>query len=308
MAQVNFSDKENGDYLTANDVNELKSGININESLIKQNNVSGYFDSNDAFRYNMHIVPKYDDRYDIGDPDHKVRDLYVSEGSIWMGDDCKIDVHNGKVQVKSRDKSKLPSYITGLDGSSVEGATGFAGVDDISEISLHQLEQYAKSLDSTAEISKIFPKESDSSYSKDDYINVRQLNNNSSAYIESFTGEVDQIVTLPIESSSNFFVNCEDSISNAFTFNIPKIPTQPSVFEFNTLLNNTTGINSIIDLSYQISGETAIGSFYEKATDELIFTVSTGVKINTLFMLDDPAIPSGRFYTSYEYINSNSYV
>lgn len=307
MVQVNFSDKENGDYLTANDVNELKSGININESLIKQNNVSGYFDSNDAFRYNMHIVPKYNDRYDIGDPDNRVRDLYVSEGSIWMGDDAKIDVHNGKVQVKSRDKTKLPSYITGIDGT-VEGATDFAGVNDISEISLHQLEQYAKSLDSTAEISKIFPKESDSDYTNDDYINVRQLNNNSSAYIESSIEEVNQIVTLPIESSSNFFVDCHDLTDNAFTFNIPKIPTQPSVFEFNVFLNNTTGINTIIDLSYQISGETVNGSFYENVTEESVFITPTGVKINTLFMLDDPAIPSGRFYTSYEYINSNSYV
>jgi len=176
MVQVNFSNKENGDYLTANDVNELKSGININESIIRKDSFSGYFDESNNFRYNMHLEPKYDGRYDIGSPENKIRHIYLSNGSLWIGDEIKIDSFGNELVVKARDKTKLPYYITGILGGTADNATGFANVNDVSELSLFEIEKYAKSLNPDVSLSDIFPEVSNTSYKDEDYSSKKTLN------------------------------------------------------------------------------------------------------------------------------------
>lgn len=169
MVQVNFNNKQNGDYLTAENVNELKSGINMNEGILSNGLTSGYFDHESNLRYDTHIVPKYDERYDLGSSANKVRHLFLSNGSLWMGDDVKIDVSGDYLYTHIRNKTDLPSYIKDELNGDIDGLTGFAGVDDISKVSLHQLELYAKTLNDEADISKIYPKPSDPKFKSTDY-------------------------------------------------------------------------------------------------------------------------------------------
>lgn len=98
MAQVNFNDKSGGDYVQAGEINALKNAINTNEGLVTNGSVSGYFDSNNNFRYNHHIIPESNANFDLGSAEYKVRHLFLSNNSLWMGDDTKISLKdNGEI-------------------------------------------------------------------------------------------------------------------------------------------------------------------------------------------------------------------
>lgn len=173
MTQVNFNDKDaNNNTLTTGDVNALKNAINDNEGFIGNSNVSGYFDSNDNFRYNTHFIPQSNANYDLGSAEYKVRHLFLSDNSLWVGDVNKIDASNGTIQSKTRDSSKLPYYIEVTLGGTQENALAFAGKSSMSELTLQDLEAYAQSLNAEATISDIFPTESSVNYQATDYQSI----------------------------------------------------------------------------------------------------------------------------------------
>ena len=170
MTQVNFNDKDsNNNTLTTGDVNQLKSAINDNEGLITDGSVSGYFDSSNNFRYNMHFIPQSNANYDLGSAEYKVRHLFLSDNSLWIGDVNKIDASSGTIQSKTRDSSKLPYYIENTLGGTEENALAFAGKSSVSELTLQDLEAYAQSLNSETTISDIFPTEGSVNYQATDY-------------------------------------------------------------------------------------------------------------------------------------------
>ena len=170
MTQVNFNDKDsNNNTLTTGDVNQLKNAINDNEGLITDGSVSGYFDSSNNFRYNMHFIPESNANYDLGSAEYKVRHLFLSDNSLWIGDVNKIDASSGTIQSKTRDSSKLPYYIENTLGGTEENALAFAGKSSVSELTLQDLEAYAQSLNSETTISDIFPTEGSVNYQATDY-------------------------------------------------------------------------------------------------------------------------------------------
>ena len=173
MTQVNFNDKDsNNNTLTTGDVNQLKNAINDNEGLITDGSVSGYFDSSNNFRYNMHFIPQSNANYDLGSAEYKVRHLFLSDNSLWIGDVNKIDASSGTVQSKTRNKNKLPYYIENILGGSEQNALSFAGKTQIADLTLQDLEAYAQSLNSESTIADIFPSESSVDYSSSDYQSI----------------------------------------------------------------------------------------------------------------------------------------
>ena len=58
-----------------------------------------------------HIIPTANEQYDIGSVDNKVRDIYVSSSSIWMGETHKIAVVGGSLKFNKIDKGVVPSKI-----------------------------------------------------------------------------------------------------------------------------------------------------------------------------------------------------
>ena len=58
-----------------------------------------------------HVLPSTDSVYDIGSEDFKIRHLFVSTNSIWMGDDHKMQVDGGVIKFKSRKKDVIPKSI-----------------------------------------------------------------------------------------------------------------------------------------------------------------------------------------------------
>lgn len=68
-----------------------------------------------------HIIPDTNDVYDIGSADYKIRDLYVSDNSLWVGDDHKVEVGGGKMKFKKR-KSTAGYIPSGLQvGNRTDG-------------------------------------------------------------------------------------------------------------------------------------------------------------------------------------------
>ena len=48
------------------------------------------------------IIPDTDNAYDIGSAEFKIRDMYVSDNSLWVGDTHKIAISNGKIKFRKR--------------------------------------------------------------------------------------------------------------------------------------------------------------------------------------------------------------
>ncbi|MBC8225948.1 MAG: hypothetical protein H8E74_02250 [Gammaproteobacteria bacterium] len=59
---------------------------------------------------NGHILPDTNATYDIGSAAKKVRHLFLSDNSLWVGDSNKITISNGKIKTTKR-KKETPQYI-----------------------------------------------------------------------------------------------------------------------------------------------------------------------------------------------------
>ena len=64
-----------------------------------------------------HIIPTANATYDLGNAEFKIRHLFLSDNSMWVGEDSKVAVHNGKVKFYNRDKSVFPTVIAAAGGT-----------------------------------------------------------------------------------------------------------------------------------------------------------------------------------------------
>lgn len=62
-----------------------------------------------------HILPATNDAFDIGSAEYKVRDFYLSNNSLWIGDEHKISIDNGVMKFRRRKfasgDSNLPASL-----------------------------------------------------------------------------------------------------------------------------------------------------------------------------------------------------
>ena len=123
-----------------------------------------------------HILPVANSVYDLGSAEYKVRHLFLSSNSLWIGDDHKVEVSGGKMKFKKRKTSAVPTVIaTGSgDEAGVKAANGLAAETSISSITLNHWLTYAKTLSgtglgSTATLGSIWPPESAGNYNATDY-------------------------------------------------------------------------------------------------------------------------------------------
>jgi hypothetical protein len=77
-----------------------------------------------------HIIPDTNAAYDLGNAEYKIRHLFLSDNSLWVGDKNKLSVENGELKMKRLKMTALPA--------------GMAGGHQPEELTLAHLEQYAK--------------------------------------------------------------------------------------------------------------------------------------------------------------------
>ena len=113
-----------------------------NVSVLTANTVTGF---DGTLFLGSHLLPTQHQQFDIGSAEKKIRHLFLSDNSLWIGDETKISVVGGKMKFLKRNKNIVPSGTEALGGN-VAGAKDHAGVSDINEMKLEHWLAYTKSL------------------------------------------------------------------------------------------------------------------------------------------------------------------
>ena len=122
--------------------------------------------------YSFHLLPSVNAQYDIGSAEFKVRHLFLSDNSLWIGDDHKMDSKSGGIKFRKRKNDVVPSTVTTAGGDEA-GALAATGASSLSEITLSQWLAYLTSLDGTkTDVEDLYPAEDAGTYSADDYDSV----------------------------------------------------------------------------------------------------------------------------------------
>ena len=59
-------------------------------------NPSAKLDVNGGIQIGGHILPSSNAQYDIGSAEYKIRHLFLSDNSLWIGDQHKVSIADGK--------------------------------------------------------------------------------------------------------------------------------------------------------------------------------------------------------------------
>ena len=73
-----------------------------------------------------HLLPSAHEQYDIGSADAKIRHLFLSDNSVWLGDTVKMSNNDGKVKFYTRDTAKVPALVA-AEGGDAAGCITFIG-------------------------------------------------------------------------------------------------------------------------------------------------------------------------------------
>ena len=103
-----------------------------------------------------HIIPTTNDLYDIGSAEYQIRDMYVSDNSLWVGDQHKIAISDGKMKFRKRKTTSVPAAILTaartVNGNATEAEVETAalahagGLDGLADMKLHHWEAYMRSI------------------------------------------------------------------------------------------------------------------------------------------------------------------
>ena len=110
------------------------------------------------------ILPDTNDAYDIGSPEFKIRDLYVSNNSIWVGDDMKISNVNGSLKFRKRKTDEVPKAILDAganaghanEQATADAALAHAGVANVTDMKLQHWFKFMRTLNAAAKLTDIF--------------------------------------------------------------------------------------------------------------------------------------------------------
>jgi len=123
--------------------------------------------ASDEITFSADMIPSADNTFDIGSPSLKVRDIYVSDNSFWIGDLHKIVFSGGSMKFRKRKTAVVPAAVTsasGLSAAATETAALLhAGVSSLVNMKLKHWRKYMRTLSgqATASVSAIFRDNSD---------------------------------------------------------------------------------------------------------------------------------------------------
>ena len=113
-----------------------------NVSVLTANTVTGF---DGTLFLGSHLLPTQHQQFDIGSAEKKIRHLFLSDNSLWIGDETKISVVGGKMKFLKRNKNIVPSGTESLGGNATD-AKNHAGVSAITDMKLEHWLAYTKSL------------------------------------------------------------------------------------------------------------------------------------------------------------------
>jgi len=104
------------------------------------------------------MIPDTDNAYDIGSAEFKIRDMYVSDNSLWVGDTHKFSITSGgKMKFRKRRVSSVPDAVSDAGGTEA-GALTHSGKSSLINMKLKHWKAYMRSLSgqSGARVQDIF--------------------------------------------------------------------------------------------------------------------------------------------------------
>ena len=141
-----------------------------------------------------HLLPFLNDAYDIGSAEQKVRDMYISDASLWIGDDHKVAISDGKMKFLKRRKDKIPSGVP----SDVNLATirGYGGIPDEIELANMTLAHWKIVAEQrSVPFESVYDKDNDLDWEQDDsLVDSTFFGSGSSAVLKKFSVAVDNKV------------------------------------------------------------------------------------------------------------------
>ena len=69
---------------------------------------------NSSGQMNNHIIPTTNASFDLGNAEKKIRHLFLSDNSLWVGDSHKISVENGTLKMKKHNRKSIPQEVYNL--------------------------------------------------------------------------------------------------------------------------------------------------------------------------------------------------
>ena len=94
----------------------VSNGSDVSFNNLDISGVLGTNKSNNQISLGAHIIPTQNAQFDLGNAEYKIRHLFLSDNSLWLGDDHKMDIADGKIKFKKRDKTKVPKGIKNAYG------------------------------------------------------------------------------------------------------------------------------------------------------------------------------------------------
>ena len=120
-------------------------GNNTGASAINLTSGTGGITLNGGVTLTGHIIPSTNASYDLGNAEYKIRHLFLSDNSLWVGDQHKISIESGKMKFKKRKISVVPKSISDAGGTEA-AALSSSGKANLSLMTLKDWETYAKTL------------------------------------------------------------------------------------------------------------------------------------------------------------------
>ena len=91
-----------------------------------------------------HIIPDTHSVYDIGSAEYKIRHMYLSNNSLWIGDEHKITVNSeGKFETKKRKANSMPKSLTD-NGITENKVLTTLGKSSVSEVKLYEWQTFSR--------------------------------------------------------------------------------------------------------------------------------------------------------------------
>jgi hypothetical protein len=119
-----------------------------------------------AINMSGHIIPTTNATYDIGSAAFKIRDMYIDDNSLWIGDEAKISFTGNQLKFRRRKKTIVPSGLVTIgaahspskDEATVqsEALALSVGVNAVADMKLHHWVAYAQHLDPTKTAGDIY--------------------------------------------------------------------------------------------------------------------------------------------------------
>ena len=93
---------------------------------------------------NGHILPSQNAQYDLGSAEYKIRHLFLSDNSLWIGDKHKISIRNGEMKLRKRKTDIAPKNLRDAVGYDETEAKTLTGKSNVEDFTLNDWKLYAR--------------------------------------------------------------------------------------------------------------------------------------------------------------------